>query len=70
MLPGLSSFVLRHQRQTGQLLFCVQRYGILMEKQPLHHIIYIRSDGFVHSDLNGKLVILFDNECKKVSSRG
>ena len=29
MLPGLSSFALRHQRQTGQLLFCVQRYGIL-----------------------------------------
>ena len=50
MLPGLSSFVFQHQRQTGQLLFCVQRYGILMEKQPLHHIIYIKSDGFVHSD--------------------
>ena len=50
MLPGLSSFVFQHQRQTGQLLFCAQRYGLLMEKQPLRHIIYIRSDGFVHSD--------------------
>ena len=70
MLPGLSSFALRHQRQTGQLLFCVQRYGILMEKQPLRHIIYKWTDAFTYSNKNGNLVRLFDNECKKVSSCG
>jgi len=37
MLPGLSSFALQHQRQTGQLLFNRQRYGFLMEYQSLVH---------------------------------